>query len=444
MTNDEFRVLPLESTGDGGQQWEDSGSTVTRSVLDNGLRIITQKIPATRSLALSWWVGAGSRDEDQDSAGSTHFLEHLLFKGTARRSAFDIAQAFDAVGGESNAETGKEHTNYWARVLSDDTAMAIDVLGDMISGSLIDPDEFETERGVILDELAMSEDNPPEVVHEAYQLAVFGDNSLGRPVGGSQETMRSVRRDDVWDYYQRIYAPSSLIIAAAGDVNHDEIVEKVCRSLSGAWSEELSRAQSPRPRRSTQMTNSDEYQPERVTRYRHIEQAHVIVGGPSMRAGDDRRPVMSVLLSILGGSMSSRLFQEIREKRGLAYSTYAFDSAYSNAGAWGMYAGTSPERITEVEKLMLGELEKLAIYGPSEEELIRVRGQLRGGMALGLEDTLSRMSRLGRSELNGRYFTVDAALARIERVQAEDVRALAEELAGRSVFTAEVLPGERQ
>ena len=144
MTNDEFRVLPLESTGTGGQQWEDSGSTVTRSVLDNGLRIITQKIPATRSLALSWWVGAGSRDEDQDSAGSTHFLEHLLFKGTARRSAFDIAQAFDAVGGESNAETGKEHTNYWARVLSDDTAMAIDVLGDMISGSLIDPDEFET------------------------------------------------------------------------------------------------------------------------------------------------------------------------------------------------------------------------------------------------------------------------------------------------------------
>ena len=277
MTNDEFRVLPLESTGDGAQQWEDSGSTVTRSVLDNGLRVITQKIPATRSLALSWWVGAGSRDEDQDSAGSTHFLEHLLFKGTARRSAFDIAQAFDAVGGESNAETGKEHTNYWARVLSDDTAMAIDVLGDMISGSLIDPEEFETERGVILDELAMSEDNPPEVVHEAYQLAVFGDNSLGRPVGGSQETIRSVKRDDVWDYYRRVYAPSSLIIAAAGDVNHDEIVEKVCRSLSGAWSEELSRAQSPRPRRSTQMTNSDEYQPERVTRYRHIKQAHVIV-----------------------------------------------------------------------------------------------------------------------------------------------------------------------
>ena len=266
MTNDEFRVLPLESTGDGAQQWEDSGSTVTRSVLDNGLRVITQKIPATRSLALSWWVGAGSRDEDEDSAGSTHFLEHLLFKGTARRSAFDIAQAFDAVGGESNAETGKEHTNYWARVLSDDTAMAIDVLGDMISGSLIDPEEFETERGVILDELAMSEDNPPEVVHEAYQLAVFGDNSLGRPVGGSQETIRSVKRDDVWDYYRRVYAPSSLIIAAAGDVNHDEIVEKVCRSLSGAWSEELSCAQSPRPRRSTQMTNSDEYQPERVTR----------------------------------------------------------------------------------------------------------------------------------------------------------------------------------
>ncbi len=444
MTSEGFRELSLNTTGNVCEQWDDSGALVTRSVLDNGLRVITQKIPATRSLALSWWVGAGSRDEDEETAGSTHFLEHLLFKGTARRSAFDIAQAFDAVGGESNAETGKEHTNYWARVLSEDTAMAVDVLGDMISGSLIDPDEFETERGVILDELAMSEDNPPEVVHEAFQLAVFGDTSLGRPVGGSPETIRAVQRDHVWDYYQRVYAPSSLIVAAAGDVNHDEIVEKVSESLSGAWAKELCETGGPRPRRSTATTQVDSYQPERVTRYRHIEQAHVIVGGPSMRAGDDRRPVMSVLLSILGGSMSSRLFQEIREKRGLAYSTYAFDSAYSNAGAWGMYAGTSPERVSEVEKLMLGELEKLAIYGPSDEELTRVRGQLRGGMALGLEDTLSRMSRLGRSELNGRYFTVDAALARIECVQAEDVRALAEELAGRSVFTAEVLPGERQ
>lgn len=442
MTTEGFRQLSLETTR-GVEEWEDSGALVQRSVLPNGLRIITQKVPATRSLALSWWVGAGSRDEDEVSAGSTHFLEHLLFKGTARRSAFDIAEAFDAVGGESNAETGKEHTNYWARVLSEDAPMAVEVLGDMISASLIDPEEFEIERGVILDELAMSEDNPLEVVHEAFQLAVFGDNSLGRPVGGSAQTIRAVERDHVWDYYRRVYAPSSLIIAAAGDVNHDELVEQVQRSLHPTWAKELEEQRAPRPRRSTQGSQSSDCEPVRSTRYRHIEQSHVIVGGPSMRAGDDRRPVMSVLLSILGGSMSSRLFQEIREKRGLAYTTYAFDSPYSDTGAWGMYAGTAPERASEVEKLMQAELEKLAATGPREDELARVRGQLRGGMALGLEDTLSRMSRLGRAELSGRYFTVDAALARIEAVQAEDVRSLAEELARRCVFTAEVVPEDR-
>ena len=321
--------------------------------------------------------------------------------------------------------------------------MAVEVLGDMISASLLDPEEFEIERGVILDELAMSEDNPLEVVHEAFQLAVFGDNSLGRPVGGSAQTIRAVERDHVWDYYRRVYAPSSLIIAAAGDVNHDELVEQVQRSLRPTWAKELEEQRAPRPRRSTQGSQSSACEPVRSTRYRHIEQSHVIVGGPSMRAGDDRRPVMSVLLSILGGSMSSRLFQEIREKRGLAYTTYAFDSPYSDTGAWGMYAGTAPERASEVEKLMQAELEKLAATGPREDELVRVRGQLRGGMALGLEDTLSRMSRLGRAELSGRYFTVDAALARIEAVQAEDVRSLAEELARRCVFTAEVVPEDR-
>lgn len=449
--------LPLAPAGEASSSmsFADGETLVRRTTLPEGVRVLTQQVPATRSVGISLWVPVGSRDETPEHAGSTHFLEHLLFKGTRQRSALDIAVAFDAVGGESNAETGKESTEYWARVLDQDLDMAVDVLADMVTSSRLDTADFDMERGVILDELAMAEDSPTEVVHDAFQLAVHGDTPLGRPVGGTAEAIRAVGRDAVWDHYHSTYGPDTLVVAAAGSVDHDHLLEVVQGALGRAgWAGAGAAAAGagavgggvggargavcPRARRAE--SGWSDLGAGEVVRHRDVEQAHVIVGCASMRAGDPRRPVMSVLLSLLGGSMSSRLFQEVREKRGLAYSTYAFDAPYSDAGAFGMYAGTSPARVGEVEKLMLAQLEAVAADGPTEEELERVRGQVRGGLALGLEDNWSRMTRLGRSEIQGRYLTVAAALARIEAVTADDVRALAADLAAAPRRRAVVLP----
>lgn len=434
--------LPLsESAGSHEMAFDDGQTCVKRSVLPNGVRVLTQQIPAVRSVGVSFLVPVGSRDESPRHAGSTHFLEHLLFKGTTTRSALDIAVAFDSIGGESNAETGKETTSYWARVVDQNMSTAVNVLADMVTDSLIDPSDFEVERGVILDELAMSEDSPIDVIHEAFQLAVHGDVPLGRPVGGTSEAIEAVSRQDVWEHYRHNYGPDALVVAVAGNVDHEDTLEVVTTALErSSWSSLLTEKRPPRPRRSTQPAHeplSDE-----VIRRRDVEQAHVVVGAASMRADDERRPVMSVLLSILGGSMSSRLFQEVREKRGLAYTTYAFDSAYSDAGAFGMYAGCSPSRVTEVEKLMVGQLEDLAAKGPTEEEIARVRGQVRGSLALAMESTRARMMRLGRSEMLGKYFTVDQLLARIEAVEGEHVQALAAELASAPTARALLLPEE--
>lgn len=422
--------------------FSDGETLIERTILPSGVRIISQHVPATRSVGMSLWAPVGSRDETSRHAGSTHFLEHLLFKGTQKRSALDIASAFDSVGGESNAGTGKETTDYWARVLDTNAEMALETLVDMVTGSILEPEAFELERDVILDELAMSEDSPTDVVHEAFQLAIHGDTPLGRPIGGTPAAIRAVTRDDVWAHYQEHYSANNLVIAAAGSVCHEHLVEWASRELvASSWSDQMSESNSPRPRRNT-LPSGGEYAAEEqeIIEYRDVEQAHIIIGAPSMPASDDRRPIMSVLLSVLGGSMSSRLFQEIREKRGLAYSTYAFDVPYSEAGAFGMYAGTSPQKLDEVERIMRDQLELLASDGPTIEELVRIRGQLRGGLALGLEDNVSRMLRLGRSEITGRYLTVETSLARIEAVTVEDVRALAAELAAQPMRRALVLP----
>ncbi|MCD4557949.1 M16 family metallopeptidase [Schaalia sp. lx-100] len=431
-----FPTLPQRYTS----EFNDGDTRVERTILECGTRIVTQHVPATRSASIGLWVPVGSRDEKPEHGGSTHFLEHLLFKGTHTRTALDIAVAFDSVGGESNAETGKETTSYWARVVDEDAPMATSVLMDMLSDSLIDPTEFEVERGVILDELAMNEDSPTDIVHEAFQHAIHGDTPLGRPVGGTADAIRAVGREDVWEHYQTTYGPDNLVVAASGNVDHQAIVRLIEDSLAhSTWVDRMTTPSLPRPRRSTNPLQNLQGTGEEI-RYREVEQAHVIIGCPSMRGDDERRPVMNVLLTILGGSMSSRLFQEVREKRGLAYTTYAFDAAYSDAGAFGMYAGTSPSRVDEVESVMIGQLEELAATGPTQDELIRVRGQVRGSLALGMESPWARMSRLGRAEVNGRYRTVAHALEAIHEVTADQVRELAAELASLPRSRALVLP----
>lgn len=417
----------------------DGGTLVRRTVHPSGLRILSEQVPGAQSVSVGFWVPVGSRDEADASGnqpstfGSTHFLEHLLFKGTRSRTALDIAVAFDEVGGEHNALTAKEHTCYYAKVQGADLEMAVDVLADMVAASIIDADEFETERNVILEELAMADDDPGDVASERFYRAVLGGHALGRPIGGTPETIQAVTRDAVWEHYQRWYQPSTIVVTVAGAVSHDELVETVTTALTRAgWN--LDATAAPLDRRPTVKAAALLERPSIVTR--PLEQVNLFVGTDALTSTDPRRFVTSVMNAVLGSGMSSRLFQEIREKRGLAYSVNSFAGGYSDAGVFGMYAGCSPEAAPTVVGLMFDELEKLADSGITESEHRRALGQLRGASALALEDSDTRMSRLGRSEIGtGEFLDFGAALDRLQRVTREEVQALAHQLATQP-FTA--------
>ena len=432
--------LPLVPAGSREQTvaGEGEGAVVRRSVLPGGVRVLTEAMPGLRSVTFGCWVGVGSRDEATGHHGSTHFLEHLLFKGTARRSAMDIASAFDAVGGEANAVTGKEHTCYYARVLDEDVDLAADVLLDMVTAARLEVGDVESERGVILEELAMNDDDPADVVHERFSELVLSPHPLGRPIGGTPETIAAVGRDDIAAHYREHYTPPGLVVTAAGGVDHDDLVDGVRRYLEASGWPLQDRA-TPLPRREL----GQEPVPGKgvlVVR-RPTEQANVIVGTLGLTANDERRYVLSVLNALLGGGMSSRLFQEIREKRGLAYSVYSFASGYSDAGWFGLYAGCAPGKVDEVVTLLHAGLEELADGGIGDDELTRARGSVTGGLVLGLEDSGSRMTRLGRAELvHGEFVNLDETLRRLRAVTADDVRALAAELASRPRSLAVVGP----
>ena len=413
---------------------------VRRTILPSGVRILSEQVPGARSATLGYWVTVGSRDETAavpGSLGSTHFLEHLLFKGTAKRTALDIAIAFDSVGGEHNAMTAKEYTCYYAKVQDRDLAMAVEVIGDMLTSSLLDPVEFENERGVILEELSMAEDDPADVANERFFAAVLGDHPLGRPIGGRPETIRAADRDAVWGHYRANYRPQDLVVTAAGAVDHDLLVDGVQRALAAAgWDPLLAAA--PVERRPV-VPEEVRRAASVVTVARPIEQANILVGVPGIVATDERRTTMSVLNSILGGGMSSRLFQEIRERRGLAYAVYSFSGAYSDAGVFGLYAGCAPAKATQVAELMLAELHRLAADGVTHEELRRAVGQLSGGAALALEDSDTRMSRLGRAEISlGEFSDLDESLRRLHLVTEDDVKSLAADLASKQVSVSAV------
>ncbi len=440
--------LPLVRPGLPGAEQssgQDGDAHVRRSVLPGGVRVLTEHMPGLRSATVGAWVGVGSRDETSGHFGSTHFLEHLLFKGTARRSAMDIAEAFDAVGGEANAATGKEHTCYYARVLDTDLPMAVDVIADMVTSARLETDELETERGVILEELAMNDDDPSDVVHEQFASGVLGEHPLGRPIGGTPETIREVPRDAVWEHYRWHYRPQTLVVSAAGGVDHDTLCAQVADALAaGGW--DLADDASPTGRRDVarELGAGEHGLPivgvERSVR-RHTEQANVIVGCTSLTATDDRRFTLSVLNAVLGGGMSSRLFQEVREKRGLAYSTYSFASGHADTGVFGLYAGCTPAKVDEVVALMVAEWERLAETPITSAELERSVGQLSGGLVLGMEDTGSRMSRLGKAELvHGALLSIDESLERVRAVTVQDVQELAAELASRPRSVVRVGP----
>ncbi len=413
------------------------GALVRRTVLPSGVRILSERVPAAQSATVGFWVAVGSRDEQPVTYGSTHFLEHLLFKGTPSRTALDIAVSFDEVGGEHNALTAKEYTCYYAKVRDVDLPMAVTVLADMFTSSVIDPEEFESERGVILEELAAADDDPSDVVSERLFEAVFGEHPLGRPIGGSPASINAVGRDAVWAHYRANYRPQDLVISVAGAVDHDELVRGVEAALSAAgW--DLGQGAVPVSRR-----HAAPYRLERGSAQtliaRPIEQTNLMLGLPGLAAADERRPTLTVLNSVLGGGMSSRLFQEVREKRGLAYSVYSFAAGYTDAGIVGLYAGCSPQRAGQVAELMLDEFRRLAADGITDEELARAKGQLGGASALALEDSDTRMSRLGRSELTlGEFLDLDETLRRLSLVTRDGVQELAAELVGRPLSVAAV------
>ncbi|CAN5183759.1 pitrilysin family protein [soil metagenome] len=412
-------------------------SLVRRTVLPSGVRILSERVIGARSATIGYWVAVGSRDEVPATFGSTHFLEHLLFKGTASRTALDIAVSFDSVGGEHNAVTAKEYTCYYAKIQDRDLPMAVEVLSDMVTSSAIDPTEFETERGVILEELAMADDDPTDVTSERFFEAVLGDHPLGRPIGGSPATIEAATRDYVVAHYRANYRAQDLVITVAGAVDHDELVAGVQKALGAAgW--DLAAEGSPVERRNATGGLIERGSPLVVVE-RPIEQANILLGVTGIAAADERRSTMAVLNSILGGGMSSRLFQEVREKRGLAYSVYSFSPSYSDAGLFGLYAGCSPAKAAQVAELLLSEFRALASGGVTDDEMRRAVGQLSGASALALEDSDTRMTRLGRSEITlGEFADLDESLRRLSLVTAGGVQELAIELASRPLSIAAV------
>lgn len=420
-------ILPLEQselsfTASGG-------SSVRRSVLPSGVRILTEQVPGSQSVSVSFSVAVGSRDETNNHFGSTHFLEHLLFKGTKTRTAMDIAVAFDSVGGSSNASTGKEHTSYYAKVQDKALPIAVEVIADMLTSSLIDETEFENERPVILEELAMNDDDPHDVVHEAFSEAVLGDHPLGRPIGGTIETITAVSRAAVWEHYQNNYRPQDLVVVAAGSVDHHELIKLVEQGLSVAgW--DLSQKAKPVPRRLLNPASISRGTKLQVI-HRPISQVNILVGSEGLYVDDPRRYAMGVLNTVLGGGMSSRLFQEIREKRGLAYSVYSFNQGYSDAATFGLYAGCSPAKAKQVTELMITELDKVAQSGITAEELALAKGNISGSLALKFETNQARMSRLASAEIvAGEFMDLDETIERFEAVQLTEVQALAQDLMG--------------
>jgi predicted Zn-dependent peptidase len=386
------------------------------TTLGSGVRVVTEAMPSVRSIALGMWVRAGSRDEDVDQAGISHFLEHMLFKGTDRFSSREIDEAFDAMGAEVNAGTGKETTSVYSRFLDGHLERAFDVLQDMVLRPAY-PD-IDSEREVVIEEIAMYEDEPSDKVHDVLAAAVFGDHPLGRPIIGRADVISSVPVPQIAEWHDGRYVPENMVVAAAGNLDHDEIV----RLVDGAFP-----ATTPLAR--SQATSPNGTRPIVRFHQKETEQYHLCLGGLGLPRGDDRRFALRVLDTILGGSTSSRLFQEVREKRGLAYSVYSYSSHYADSGQVGLYVGTRPDRVREAMDVIGAELRRLEEEGVSEAELELARENVKGRTVLSMESTLTRMNRLGSSILMGvPLLTVDELLAAFDAVTLEDVARLASDL----------------
>jgi predicted Zn-dependent peptidase len=412
------------------------GAVVRRTILPGGIRVISESVKGVRSIAFGVWIGVGSRDEAPSLSGASHYLEHLLFKGTKRRDALAIASALDEVGGELNAFTAKEYTCYYARVLDTDLPIAVDVVCDMVTSSVLASHEVDNERGVILEEIAMHDDDPGDSVHDTFAELIWPTDPLGRPVLGSVASIQAMSRSAIAGYYRRRYRSDQLVITAAGNVDHATLVRLVKKAFAGLDADDSRSPAAPRAAR-----RAPGFVVGTTVRGRPTEQANIVAGVPGLSRHDNQRFALGVLNAALGGGMSSRLFQEVRELRGLAYSVFSFTSHYADTGLFGVYAGCHPDRATQVVELCREQLALAATLGLTAEELARGKGQMRGGLVLGLEDTGSRMSRLGKAELvYGELMGVEEILGHIEAVTLDDTQALAADLLGHPLSLAVIGP----
>lgn len=397
------------------------------TTLPNGLRVITETMPGIRSVGLGCWIDTGTRDEQPHEAGASHFLEHLLFKGTDRLSAREISRRFDAMGAESNAFTSKDHTCFWARLLDDDLPEGLGILAQMLQEPAFRPADVDSEREVVFEEISESEDDPADLAFERFTGSLFAGHPLAEPVLGTRASIEGMSPEALRGYWLRRYGVRSTVVAMAGSVSHQAAVEMV-DGLFGDWTGE--------PVEHAHAALAIE--PAVSVLHRPHEQAHLVLGGEGMHRADDRRWAFEVMNLILGGGMASRLFTSVREERGLAYTVHSFRSWYADAGAWGVYLATRPAKVGEALDVVEAELAALAEDGITEEELERAKGSIRGGFALAMEDSNTRMVRLGRDELIGaEHWSIDERIARIEAVTLEDVGAVAREfLRGPRVLSA--------
>jgi len=391
---------------------------VSRTQLDTGLRVVTESLPGLRSVTLGAWVGSGARDEGEGEWGASHFLEHLLFKGTDDRSARDIAEAVESVGGEMNAFTTHEQTVFYVRVPDVHFGTAFDVLADVLWAPAFRPGDVESERSVILEEIGMRDDTPDDLVHEVFAGAIFPDHPLGREVLGSTASIEAMPRDGIARYHGAHYRPSNIVFAAAGNLTHDDVVARVAARFPNATIDRPARSRpSPGAARRVSVLERD------------TEQAHVMVGMRGFPALDPDRYALTIVNQVLGGGMASRLFQEIREARGLAYSVYSYHAGFEDAGFLAIYAGTAPGRLHETLQVIDAELARLVTDGLSGAEVDAAKGHLTGSLAMSLETSASRMRRIGRSEMiEGDVPSLDEIVTRIDRVTMDDVGRVIERL----------------
>ena len=398
--------------------------SVKRSVHSSGLRIVTEEVPSVRSAAVGIWVNVGSRDEAPATAGASHFLEHLLFKGTTSRTALEISSSIESVGGEMNAFTSKEYTCFYARVIDTDLPIAIEVVSDLITSSIVTALDVDAERKVVLEEIAMRDDDPSDLVHDLFSDTYYGNTPIGRPILGTIDSINGMSRNTVFNYYKKKYLPQDLVVAVAGNIKHKRVVAMVEEALSR--DNFLNVMAAPVIRPNTPVKNTKQQSVGLM--YKKSEQAHMFYGMEGVARADERRFAMGILSAALGGGMSSRLFQEIREKRGLAYSVYSYAQQFAGSGLIGFYAGCNPTKAVEVVEIIRSVLGDVADNGMTHEEIERAKGAVRGSLVLSQEDSGSRMSRIGKNEIvYGQVMDFDEILKAIARVSTEDIREIASE-----------------